>query len=97
MKKYMYQPHKRHESYLESVQILKSKGYPVTTEVPVHGGLEELRKRMVALGFQINTLTIDVADYQDYVKRAEYLSRYPRYYPDRLLEKSIEHYVGWPK
>lgn len=93
MNKYVYQPEKRHISFLDGVQILSKKGYAVTTEAPPHRGIEELRQRMATLGAEIKSLTIDINDYRGYFKQAEYLSRHPTYYPNNLTEKSIEHYI----
>lgn len=46
------------------------------------------------LGIPVQDVFVSVDQYKNYFGRAGYLSRYPQYYPQNIVEKSLEHFVA---
>jgi SAM-dependent methyltransferase len=56
--------------------------------------VEAVVERLRMLGVPCEDLTIDVVEWRAYVNEAGYRSWYPGYYPDYLIEKSLEHHLS---
>ena len=61
--------------------------YGVDTENRIIEGLQ-------SLGFEVQDLSVDVDEYQEYFAEARYLEDYPDYYAFNIAEKSLEHYIA---
>jgi hypothetical protein len=46
------------------------------------------------IGLEWDDMSINVHDYRDYFNRAEYSTRYPKYSPSNIAEKSLEHFIA---
>jgi SAM-dependent methyltransferase len=56
--------------------------------------IETIKHQLREYGYPIQPFQVDVDDYQDFFSKAGYAHRYPHYYSNNLLEKSLEHYLA---
>jgi SAM-dependent methyltransferase len=56
--------------------------------------VDTIVRRLQALGFRVEDLTLDPLAYRSYFAAAGYSNRYPFYYRFNLSEKSLEHFVA---
>jgi SAM-dependent methyltransferase len=47
-----------------------------------------------SVGVNVVSMNLDPQEYHDYFERAEYRTRYPRYYKGNIHEKSLEHFIA---
>jgi SAM-dependent methyltransferase len=94
MTKYVYQPPARFDSFIKSVEELAKKGYKVALEVPKGGSISEIAQSFNEYSLAVINYEIDIEKYRDYVEHAGYRSKYKKYYPNNLTEKTLEHYIG---
>lgn len=46
------------------------------------------------LGFPVRDVTVSIDQYKAYFEQAGYSVRYPKYYPNNIVEKSFEHFIA---
>lgn len=51
-------------------------------------------RELNAYGIKVEDITVDPVKYRKYFESADYLGRYPKYYPWNIKEKSLEHFVA---
>jgi SAM-dependent methyltransferase len=94
---YVYHPTVKRESFAESMEELRKKGYSVTSSLVDNtspAACDKIMKRAENVGLAFSPYRIDVEDFGGYVRKADYKTRYKEYYPGNLTEKSLEHYIA---
>lgn len=69
------------------VRVPKRIGYP---SIPA----DQIVQNLIELRFSVHDYEIDIEGYRKYFRLAQYTQNYPHYYPDNVVEKSLEHYIA---
>jgi len=58
------------------------------------GKIDTINEMLVAEGIEVTISSIDKEEYNNFFTKAGYTVRYPRYYPNSIIEKSLEHFIA---
>lgn len=98
MVSYIYQP-KRKMSFKAAVKVLEKKGDHRIVKEAVNNTsprvVQAIENQAKKQALDIQVYALDISAYESFVDAAQYDTRYPDYYTDNFVEKSLEHYLAF--